>query len=477
MKILKLTICNLASIAGEAIIDFTAEPLANAGIFAITGPTGSGKSTILDAMCLALFGDTPRLHGATADGAKIIDISGDDIAQNNAKNILRKNCASGYAALDFIGANGKKYNAKWFMKRARDKNNGKIGDPIMSLFNYEDKEAFAGKTRETQKEIVRILGLTFEQFCKSVLLAQGEFTTFLKAKEGEKGELLEKLTGSEVYRKISKNIFEKCKSEKELMQHLQNQLGAAKPFTDEELLDLENSIKANATLEKENVEASILLAAKQNWYAINEQLNTSIVTATEELHAYQNELDALKENRNILDTIASLKPLQPKLESKKNIENSFQNHNAKLENLNKECGLIKEKLEIAKSEKNAFNLKYEQDTNQYAIAKPNIELAKELDIKIEGEDKKKAQQLITVDTDAQKLAATNEKIDALHNETVKTKEVNNELQLWLHTNKKLEVIALNKGVILEQLNQLKTPQINWQFAKKKFTAIMKKMLS
>jgi exonuclease SbcC len=126
MKILKLTICNLASIAGEAIIDFTTEPLENAGIFAITGPTGSGKSTILDGMCLALFGDTPRLSGATADGAKILDISGADIAQNNAKNILRKNCSFGYAALDFIGANGKKYYAKWSIKRARDKSNRKL---------------------------------------------------------------------------------------------------------------------------------------------------------------------------------------------------------------------------------------------------------------------------------------------------------------------------------------------------------------
>ena len=102
MKILAIRGENLASIEGEFEIDFEKEPLASAGIFAITGITGSGKSTILDAMCLALYAKTPRFSSAKDSSAKIIDVNNNEIGQNDVRNILRKGCTNAYAEVDFV---------------------------------------------------------------------------------------------------------------------------------------------------------------------------------------------------------------------------------------------------------------------------------------------------------------------------------------------------------------------------------------
>ena len=124
MKILAIRLKNLASLAGEQVIDFTAEPLASAGLFAITGPTGAGKSTILDALCLALFGSTPRLDGASLL-SKVPDGS-DEIGSGDERNLLRRGCGSGYAEVDFVGIDGHRYRARWEVKRAREKVDGRL---------------------------------------------------------------------------------------------------------------------------------------------------------------------------------------------------------------------------------------------------------------------------------------------------------------------------------------------------------------
>ena len=238
MKILAIRGRNLASLEGDFEIDFTAEPLLSAGIFAISGPTGAGKSTLLDAMCLALFARTPRTDQAKENNVKLQDVSNEQLSQSDPRFLLRRGTASGYAEVDFVALNGHRYRARWSVSRARDKENGRLQNPRLALYNLDKAEEEQGTRSELQARIIDLIGLTFEQFTRSVLLAQNDFSTFLKAEQGEKASLLEKLTGTELYSAISRQIFEKNARAKEAFDAVQLRIQSVELLTDEEESDL-----------------------------------------------------------------------------------------------------------------------------------------------------------------------------------------------------------------------------------------------
>lgn len=234
MKILKLRLNNLASLAGEHEIDFESAPLANAGLIAITGKTGAGKSTLLDAMCLALFDQIPRLAGAAGT---LPDLSGQGIAIKDSKNILRRGCASGFAELEFIALDQKRYLARWEIRRARNKLDGnlKVERAVISL---PDKRVLTQKISECTPCIHKLIGLSFEQFTRAVLLAQSEVGAFLKAKDQERADLLEYLTNSNIFSLVGKAAFEKTKAVRLERERLNDMLGHIELLTDADVSEL-----------------------------------------------------------------------------------------------------------------------------------------------------------------------------------------------------------------------------------------------
>lgn len=144
MKILAIRIENLASLDGSTKINFAEEPLCSAGIFAITGPTGAGKSTILDALCLALYARTPRYRNAE-NGVDIADVRGSTIKQDDVRGILRDGTASGYAEVDFVGIDGVAYRSGWSVRRARNKAEGNLQPYEMNLTNLDANQRLPGK--------------------------------------------------------------------------------------------------------------------------------------------------------------------------------------------------------------------------------------------------------------------------------------------------------------------------------------------
>ena len=238
MKILAIRGRNLASLEGDFEIDFTVEPLLSAGIFAISGPTGAGKSTLLDTMCLALFAGTPRTDQAKENNVKLQDVSNEQLSQSDPRFLLRRGTSSGFAEVDFMALNGHRYRTRWSVARARDKENGRLQNPRLALYNLDKEEEEQGTRSDLQARIIDLIGLTFEQFTRSVLLAQNDFSTFLKAEQGEKASLLEKLTGTELYSAISRQIFERNARAKEAFDLIQTRIQGIELLTDEEENDL-----------------------------------------------------------------------------------------------------------------------------------------------------------------------------------------------------------------------------------------------
>ena len=248
MKILAIRLKNLASLAGPFEIDFTAEPLASAGLFAITGPTGAGKSTLLDALCLALFGAVPRL-GDTGQ-AKMPDADS-DISIGDPRTLIRRGTGGGYAEVDFVGVSGRRYRARWEANRARDKASGKLQNSRQSLIDLDSDQLLASQKTEYKTQLELALGLNFEQFTRAVLLAQSEFSAFLKANDNARSELLEKLTDTALYTQLGRRAFEKAKEAKDAHKQLQDQATGVVPLAaearaelDQQLADAQQQLKA-----------------------------------------------------------------------------------------------------------------------------------------------------------------------------------------------------------------------------------------
>ncbi|MGE8530330.1 MAG: SbcC/MukB-like Walker B domain-containing protein [Acinetobacter guillouiae] len=274
MKILSIRLKNLASLSGEHFIDFESEPLTSAGLVAIVGKTGAGKSTILDAMCLALFNKIPRLKDS--DG-KLQDVDGSELLTNSPLTVLRRGTAHGFAELCFVAQDQKHYLARWELKRSREKADGKLQSVQRYLKCLTDGTVVADKAKAVESAIYKITQLSFEQFTRAVLLAQSEVTAFLKARDNERGELLEYLTNSSIFGKVGQLAYEKTKLVASKRKELENLLGHIELLSEEDAAELDIQFQhINQDYKKLEDEKS-QLEKQQQWFERKQKLNDEIV--------------------------------------------------------------------------------------------------------------------------------------------------------------------------------------------------------
>lgn len=316
MKILAIRGSNLASLAGEFEVDFQREPLASAGLFAICGPTGAGKSTLLDALCLALFDDTPRLRGADGRGVGLPDVGSDTTLPNDRRNILRRGCAEGHAEVDFLGNDGIACRARWSVRRARNKAGGKLQQAEMSLLRLDDLQPLCGRLKsEVQHAIIARIGLSFEQFTRAVLLAQNEFFTFLKAGEDERAALLQTLTGTDRFERLSRRAFERNKLEQEKLRALQGKLADQQPLDAEQRQQLETTLTDHRAELAQRQAQEKRLEARLRWHKELQHARQQVEEARTVLDAAIAQRDAAAERRTTLARIEAVQPARGLLDN------------------------------------------------------------------------------------------------------------------------------------------------------------------
>ena len=308
MKILSIRIKNLASLAGEHFIDFESEPLASAGLIAIIGKTGAGKSTILDAMCLALFNQVPRLKGS--DG-KLVDVDGSELPSNSPLTVLRRGTGHGFAELCFVAQDQKHYLARWEIKRARENAAGKLQNVQRSLTCLTDGVVVADKAKAVDLSIHKITQLSFEQFTRAVLLAQSEVTAFLKARDNERGALLEYLTNSNIFAKIGEIAFRKTADIEKERKKLEDVLGHIEILSDDAITELNQQFTiANIEYKKLETEKTDL-SKQQLWFEEHQKLENQISDKQKNYdHQFfiQQQLASERQKLSRLEVFSSIRP-------------------------------------------------------------------------------------------------------------------------------------------------------------------------
>ncbi|MCM4156673.1 AAA family ATPase [Gramella sp. AN32] len=270
MKILKIAFTNVNSLRGDHEIDFSAEPFISSSLFAITGPTGSGKSSILDVISLALFNQVPRLG----------KISRNEIIAKGA--ILTRNQKEAIARVTYECKNGI-FSSQWSISTNRNDN---LRDYEMELFDHQKNELIDLKKSDVPNKNEELIGLNYDQFIKAVLLAQGEFAQFLKVTKKERGALLEKITGTGIYRLIGQKVYEKNAELNKDIEQQQNEIKIIKEnLVEEEVLKLHHTELQKKTTSCEDFQKEIEKLKKSLALKEDIQKKTLDIKSLEDNHA------------------------------------------------------------------------------------------------------------------------------------------------------------------------------------------------
>ena len=392
MKFLQLEILNLASLdkQGGEVINFEEGALGESTIFSIVGPTGSGKSTLLDAICLALYNRAPRYPRKKGDKNQNIEIFGEaDANENNrlaptdSRNILTRGKKEGYSKLTFLANNGSIYRAEWHVRFQRVRyENAKT-----SLYKITRNGEQLTEEIVDWNELPNIIGLDYDQFLRTVLIAQGSFANFLTAKENERYELLEKLIGCE---ETYTNIATEIKKAKDQAMDAYNQMAASVEavkqnlLNDEELVQLQEEITLLEKAEKELDSQLKAISENLQWYEENDKQTKQIAIYQADMEQAAN---AIKDIQVQIIRLQLHDEVQPAVNLLQEVERQIQSiHNQEEEILKSEAAIKSKEVGITESEHTLSYLKEVVNKAQEQLEKamPVIAEARALKTKMEA---------------------------------------------------------------------------------------------
>lgn len=365
MNILKLRFKNLNSLVGEWTIDFEDRRFVEDGIFAIVGPTGSGKSTILDAITLALYGQTPRLGKIT----------------KTKNEIMSKGQGECFSEVLFE-VNNKRYIANWSQHRSRRSNKGDLQNPKHEIAEFEGK-IVEDKLREVPNVVASLSGLDFDRMSRSMLLAQGSFDAFLKADENQRAPLLEQITGTNIYSKISIGVYEKKREVKDEVDRIKAGLEGIVLLDDEQESSLKNSL-SDLDGKIKHLEKLIDKLNKmikdfndyENSSKIVDELKHQIVNL-------ESQKDDFKEKKELIQTIKKAILLESYFNTLNTLQHSLSQKNEQFETTKERFENSKKELFVLEDIKQKTEQELEGLKNSFKEKKPLFEKIKDLDKEIE----------------------------------------------------------------------------------------------
>lgn len=384
MRILAIRGKNLASLAEPFEILLNAGPLEQAGLFAITGQTGAGKSTILDALCLALYDKIPRLpdgHGF-AVGHKDED-ENLRVVSTDVRSILRRGTSNAYAEVDFIGKDKHHYRARWEVSKARGKADGRLQAQEVTLSKIDDGQRIGQGKKNTLEMISELIDLNFDQFRRSVLLAQGDFAAFLKAKKDERSSLLERITGTELYSELSIAAFDRARHEKDTLNLIANRMQDQIPL-DEEARQLLEQQRDQFTSQLADLDQQISSNQKViDWYGELKKLQEAERVARNALADTQQAWDAAEADRQLIRKIEAAQPLRPLLSQYQAADAEHRDAEQKLKDSGAQQITAETKLQTAKEQLNTLAVALTEAEQQQQQAQPVLIKARALDTRID----------------------------------------------------------------------------------------------
>ncbi len=375
MKILSVEITNITSIEGPYLLNFEEDVFANIGLFGITGPVGAGKSSIIDAICLGLYNTTPRLEKISS--SINIQYEAESLSTSSPQNLLRRGAASGQVCVRFTGIDGNIWRSNWMLRRSRNQATGKLQSVSMTLFNESLNEEFPD-TRITNilQKIKELISLDFKQFTKSVILAQGDFQAFLHAADTDRAQILEKLTGTEIYSEISRGIFENYSQIKAQFEHFDQQIAGLQLLSPEDLELIKNQ---DHLLQEQNKTFKTTLdnfKVVEDWYAKKQELENQVLNAKNALQHIESELDAQKNNSELISRIEQVQDIKPIWLDVINLTQSSENLSLQIKNLEKDKNTIelnvdqlKKQVEATEENQKRHELKQQENEPLYKSAR------------------------------------------------------------------------------------------------------------
>jgi len=442
MRILAIRGKNLASLAEPFEILLNAGPLEQAGLFAITGQTGAGKSTILDALCLALYDKIPRLpdgHGF-AVGHKDED-ENLRVVSTDVRSILRRGTSNAYAEVDFIGKDKQHYRARWEVSKARGKADGRLQAQEVTLSKIDDGQRIGQGKKNTLETISELIDLNFDQFRRSVLLAQGDFAAFLKAKKDERSSLLERITGTELYSELSIAAFERARQEKDALSQITNRMQDQIPLNQDARQRLEQQrdqfISQIADLDLQIANNQKII----DWYAELKKRQQAEQAARDNLAASQQAWDAAEADRQLIRKVEAAQPLRPLLSQYQVARVEHRDAEQKLKDSSEQQIAAETRLQGAKAQLEILAVALTEAEQQQQQAQPVLIKARALDTRI-GIIRQAVETLTTEENQLLKaLDAAEKEHQSLLSQQAEQTAALQQLNIWLEQNQAVKPIA------------------------------------
>lgn len=440
MKILTVRFQNLNSLKGAHEICFDQSPLADAGLFAITGPTGAGKTTILDAITVGLYGLVHRHN------------------QDKPLELMTRHTAESYAEVEFE-ANGKRYRSKWHLRRSRGKIDGNIQPVHMELYDYAADTLLDLKPSQVPDKVAELSGLDYSQFLRSVMLSQGDFARFLKANPNERSNLLEKITDTGIYSDISKFAFEKAKTERLKREALEHKLQDSKLLPEEERVAFEKSITELIGQEVTLQQETTVLQEQIQWLNQVQQLQAKLQHNQAALEAQEQKVESLQPDFKKLQQHEQARQYEGQLTRIEVTNGQLVQVQSQLDTLVKQLPVLEAELELASKVAIEAGKAHQQQEEALQKLEPLLEKVNKLD-----------HQLHTVREQYQKEKTAYVQFEESHKQEKAQLEIKQQnlekltqeattLKSWLQENVRLQDLNENLHVLKQAIKDLQEVEL------------------